>query len=96
MDGGSGGFAGLLRRGGERLLERSASWQKCGSIEVWQSGSGNDAWFLPSTEEVTEIEIAWSWADGVGDCVEAVDNCVGWCDSWDGEVVMTHQRCGGT
>ncbi len=27
--------------------------------------------------------------DGIGDGVKAVDNGVGWCDSWDGEIVMT-------
>jgi hypothetical protein len=30
-----------------------------------------------------------SIGDGVGDGVKAVDNGVGWCDGWDGEVVMT-------
>jgi hypothetical protein len=30
-----------------------------------------------------------SIGDGVGDAVKAVDNGVGWCDSRDGEVVMT-------
>jgi hypothetical protein len=41
------------------------------------------------------VDIAWSWdcwwwsGYGVGDSIEAVDNGVGWCDSWDGEVVMT-------
>jgi hypothetical protein len=29
-----------------------------------------------------------SIGDGVGDGVKAVDNGVGWCDGWDGEVVM--------
>ena len=59
MDGGSGGFAGLLRWGGEKLLEKSACWPKCGSMEAWLSGSGNGTWSLPPTEEVTES----------GDCV---------------------------
>jgi hypothetical protein len=30
-----------------------------------------------------------SIGDGVGDGIEAVSNIVGWCDSRDGEVVMT-------
>ncbi len=30
-----------------------------------------------------------SIGDGVGDGIKAVDNGVGWCDGWDGEVVMT-------
>jgi hypothetical protein len=30
-----------------------------------------------------------SIGDGIGDGIEAVDNGVGWCDGWDGEVVMT-------
>jgi hypothetical protein len=34
VDGGSGGFAGLLHRGEERLLERNACWPKFGSGEV--------------------------------------------------------------
>ncbi len=34
-----------------------------------------------------------SFVDGVGYGVMAVDNCVGWCDSWDGEVVVTEVDC---
>ncbi len=34
-----------------------------------------------------------SIGDGVGDGVKAVDNGVGWCDSWDGEVVVTEVNC---
>jgi hypothetical protein len=84
-DGGSGGCTSLLRWGGERLLERSACWLKCGSTEVWRSGSGNGAWFLPPTEEVVEsgdcVELGiagggGSIGDGIGDGVKAVDNCV--------------------
>jgi hypothetical protein len=30
-----------------------------------------------------------SIGDGIGDGIEAVDNGVGWCDGWDGEVLMT-------
>ncbi len=102
MDGGSRGFAGLLHWGGERLLERSACWPKCSSMEVWWSDSGNGAWFLPPTEEVAEsgdcmeLGIAGggeSIGDGITDGVEAVDNCVGWCDSLDGEVVVTEVNC---
>jgi hypothetical protein len=53
---------------------------------------------LPPTEEVAEsgycIELGvagdgGSIGDDVGDGVEAVDDGVSWCDSWDGEVVMT-------
>jgi hypothetical protein len=29
-----------------------------------------------------------SIGDGIGDGVKAVDNGVGWCDGWNGEVVM--------
>jgi hypothetical protein len=66
-------------------------------MEDWQSDGGAGAWFLPPTEEVVEsgycIELGvtcggGSIGDGVGDGVEAVDNGVGWCDGWDGEVVM--------
>jgi hypothetical protein len=73
-------------------------------MEVWRSGSGNGVWFLPSTEEVTEsgdcVELAvagsgGSIGDGVGDDIEAVDNCAGWCDSQDGEVVVTEFDCVG-
>ena len=36
-----------------------------------------------------------SIGDGIGDSVKAVDNCVGWCDSRDGEVVLTEVDCVG-
>jgi hypothetical protein len=36
-----------------------------------------------------------SIGDGIGDGDEAVDNGVGWCDSWDGELVMTKVDCVG-
>jgi hypothetical protein len=84
--------------GGGKLLEGSAYWPMCGSMaECWSDG-GNGAWFLPPTEEVVEsgycMELGipcgrGSIGDGVGDGIEAVDNGVGWCDGWDGEVVMT-------
>ncbi len=66
--------------------------------------SGNGAWFLPPTEEVTEsgdcMELGVAGGggnigDGAGDGVEAVDNCVGCCESWDGEVVVTEVNCVG-
>ncbi len=53
---------------------------------------------LPPTEEVAEsgycMELGvacgrGSISDDIQDGVEAVDNGVGWCDNWDGEVVMT-------
>jgi hypothetical protein len=102
VDGGSGGIASLSCWGGERLLERSACWPKCGSMEVWQSPSGNDAWFLPSTEEVTESRDCMepgiaggggSIGDGVGDGIKAVDNCVGWYDGRHGKVVVMEVDC---
>ncbi len=83
--------------GGRELLERSACWPMCGGLEDWQSDGGVGALFLPPTEEVVEsgycMELGifcggGSIGDGVGDGVKAVDNGVGWCDSWDGEVVM--------
>ncbi len=45
MDGGSRsrGVAGLSHWGGERLLERSACWPKCGRMEVWWRGGDNGA-----------------------------------------------------
>ncbi len=84
--------------GGGKLLKRSACWPMCGGIKDWQSAGGAGAWFLPPTEEVAEsgycmeLGIACgggSIGDGVGDGIKAVDNGVGWCDGWDGEVVMT-------
>ncbi len=84
--------------GGGRLLERSACWPMCGSMKDFWSDGGAGAWFLPPTEEVTEsgycVELGiagggGSIGDGIGDGVKAVDNGVSWCDSWDGEVVMT-------
>jgi hypothetical protein len=92
------GLPFFWRWGGERLLEMSACWPKCGSMVVWRSDSGNGGWFLQWIEEVVEsgycMELAiagggGSIGDGVGDGIEAVDNCVGWCDSQDGEVVVT-------
>ncbi len=86
-----------MDRGGGKLLERSSCWPMCGGMEDWRSDSGTGVWFLPPTEEVAEsgycmeLGIACgggSIGDGVGDGIEAVDNDVGWCDSWDGEVVM--------
>ncbi len=83
---------------GGKLLERSACWPMCGSMEDWRSDSGTGAWFLLWTEEVVESRYCMelgvacgggSIGDGVGDGVEAVDNGVGWCDGQDGEVVMT-------
>ncbi len=35
----------------------------------------------------------WWIGDGVGDGVEAVDYCIGWCDSWDGELVVMEVDC---
>jgi hypothetical protein len=76
----------------------------CGIMEEWQSDSGNGAWFLPHTEEVAEsgncmeLGIAGggrSIDDGIGDGVETADNSIGWCYSWDGEVVMTEVNCVG-
>ncbi len=85
--------------GGGKQLERSACWPICIGMEDWQSDGGTGAWFLlPPTEEVAESEYCMelgiacggrSIGDGVGDGVKAVDNGVGWCDSQDGEVVMT-------
>jgi hypothetical protein len=104
VDGGSGGFAGLSRWGEERLLERNACWPKCGSGEVWQSGVDDWAWFLPLTEEVAEsgdcVELGitvsgGSIVDGIGNGVKAVDNCVGWCDICDSEVVVMEVACVG-
>jgi hypothetical protein len=69
----------------------------CSGLEDWWSDGGAGAWFLPPTEEVAEsgycMELGvacggGSIGDGIGDGVEAVDNCVGWCDGQDGEVVM--------
>ncbi len=87
MDGGRG-----------NLLERSACWPMCGGLAEWRSDGGDGAWLLPPTEEVMEsgycmeLGIACGGGiigDGIGDGVKAVDNGVGWCDGWDGEVVMT-------
>ncbi len=70
----------------------------CGSLADWQSDIGDGAWFLPPTIKVIEsgncmeLGIACGGGgigDGVGDGIKAVDNGVGWCDGWDGEVVMT-------
>jgi hypothetical protein len=81
-----------------KLLERSACWPMFGGLTEWRSDGGDGAWFLPPTEKVTEsgdcmqLGIACgggSIGDGIGDGVKAVDNCVGWCDSRDGKVVMT-------
>ncbi len=84
--------------GGGKLLERSACWPMCSGIENWRSDGGTGVLFLPPTEEVMEsgycmeLGVACggrSIGDGIGDGVKAVDNGVGWCDGWDGEVVMT-------
>jgi hypothetical protein len=73
-------------------------------MEVWRSGSGKGAWLLPPTEEVAEsgdcmkLGIAGgggSIGDGIEDGIEAVDNGVGWCDSWDGKIVVTEVDCVG-
>ncbi len=69
----------------------------CSCLVDWQSDSGAVAWFLPLTEKVMEsgyyIELSvacggGSIGDGIGDGVKAVDNCVGWCDGRNSEVVM--------
>ncbi len=84
--------------GGGNLLERSVCWPMCGGMEEWWSDGGKGAGLLPPTEEVAvsgycmELGIAGaggSIGDGIGNDLEAVDNGVGWCDCWDGEVVMT-------
>ncbi len=104
MDGGSKGLTGLLHWGGGKLLERSACWPMRSSMEEWWSDSGNGAWFLPLIEEFAEsgdcVELGiaggvGSFGDGIGDGVKAVDNGVGWCDSRDGEVVVTEVDCVG-
>ena len=71
---------------GGKLFQRSACWPMCGGLaDCWSEG-GDDAWFLPPTEEVAEsghcmeLGVACSGGsigDGVGDGVEAVDNGVG-------------------
>jgi hypothetical protein len=70
----------------------------CGGLAEWRSYGGDGAWFLPLTEKVTDsgnyMELGitcggGSIEDGIGDGIKAVDNGVGWCDGWDGEVVMT-------
>jgi hypothetical protein len=89
---------GPVNGGGGKLLGRSAFWPMCIGMVDWQSDGGAGAWFLPPTEEVAEsgycIELGvacggGSIGDGIQDGVKAVDNGVGWCDGWDGEVVMT-------
>ncbi len=84
--------------GGGNLLERSACWPMCSGMEDWRSDGGDGAWLLPLNEEVAEsgycMELGIACfgggiGDGVGDGVEAVDNGVGWCDSRDGDIVMT-------
>jgi hypothetical protein len=84
--------------GGGKLLERSACWPMCGGLADWRSDGDDGACFLSPTEEVAEsgycmeLGIACgggSIGDGIGDGVKAVDNGIGWCDGWDGEVVMT-------
>ncbi len=61
-------------------------------------------WLFPSAEEVMEsgdsIELGvagggGSIGDGVRDGIKAVDNDVGWCDRWDGEIVVTEVNCVG-
>ncbi len=88
---------GPLNGGGGKLLGMSACWLMCGGMEDWWSDGGAGAWFLPPTEEVAEsgycmeLGIACgggSIGDGIGDGIKSVDNGVGWCDNWDGEVVM--------
>ncbi len=83
--------------GGGKLLERSACWPMCGGLAEWRSDSGDGAWFLQPTEEVTEsgccMELGvacggGSIGDGIRDGVKAVDIGVSWCDGRDGEVVM--------
>jgi hypothetical protein len=90
--------------GGGKLLERSACWPMCGGMEEWWSDSGNGAWSLPPTEEVTESGYCMemgvaggggSIGDGIGDGIKAVDNCIGWCENRDGEVVVTEVDCAG-
>jgi hypothetical protein len=70
----------------------------CNGMEDWGSDGGAGAWFLPPTEEVAESRYCMelgiacgggSIGDGAGDGIKAVDNGIGWCDSRDGEVVMT-------
>jgi hypothetical protein len=104
VDGGSSGFASLSCWGEEWLLKWSACWQKCSSREVWRSGSGNGVWLLLLTKEVAEsgdcVELGVagggeSIGDGIGDGIEAVNNRVMWCDSRDGEIVVTGVNCVG-
>jgi hypothetical protein len=87
-----------LDGGRGKLLEGSACWPMCGGLAEWQSDSGDGAWFLPPTKNITEsgncMELGilcggGSIGDGIGDGVKAVGNGVGWCDGRDGEVVMT-------
>ncbi len=74
---------GPVDGGGGKLLDRSACWPICGSMEEWGSDGGNGAWFLPPTGEVAEsgycMELGitcgrGSISDGVGDGIEAADN----------------------
>jgi hypothetical protein len=87
---------GHVDGGRGKLLERSACWPMSGGLAEWRSDSGDGAWFLTPTQKVTEsgdcMELGIACGGGsVGDCigdgVKAVDNGVGWCDGWDGEVV---------
>jgi hypothetical protein len=88
---------GPVDGGGGKFLERSVCWPMCDGLADWRSDGGDSVWFLPPTEEVTEsgycMELGvacggGSIGDGVGDGIKAVENGVGWCDGWDGEVVM--------
>ncbi len=68
-----------MNGGGGKLLERNACWPMCGGLVDWQSDSGDVAWFLPPTEDVTksgycmELGVAYggeSIGDGIGDGVK--------------------------
>jgi hypothetical protein len=88
----------VCRVGGEKgcwvgvLVGQYVAVWRCGGVAAAMVHGSSHQLKVAKNEDNMELGAAGgggSIGDGVGDGMEAVDNGVGWCDSQDGEIVVT-------